>query len=205
MIQCPYCQKNIPDDSLYCDLCGKRLNFCPKCRKPGTGRVCGNCGTPMNGGADNSAPPNPFGPKEAVWKENPFAPKETTDKDNPFVSGKPLPNPFAPKEAEKPKQSAPAPQVLKLQCSALSAPFSVQPGARFGREISPMNDGIAFDTISSNHGIFAQSGRGWTFRDVGSTNGTVLNGRRMQTNREEKLSDGDTLQMGEVTFKVILK
>lgn len=183
MIECPYCQKNVPDDSLYCDLCGKKLNFCPKCRKPGAGRVCGSCGTPMVGGA------------EAVRKENPF------------VSAKPAtpPNPFVRKEADRQQAPTPAAQVLKLQCGALTEPFAVQSGARFGRDIQPMNDRKAFDTISSNHGIFTQSARGWTFKDVGSTNGTALNGRRIQTNREELLSDGDTLQMGEIIFKVILK
>lgn len=195
MIQCPYCQKNVPDDSLYCDLCGKKLNFCPKCRKPGAGRVCGSCGTPMVGGAGNGAPPNLFAPKEAVRKENPF------------VAAKPAtpPNPFVRKEADRQENPTTSAQVLKLQCSALAEAFAVQSGARFGRDIHPMNDRKAFDTISSNHGIFARSGRGWTFKDVGSTNGTALNGRRIQTNREEQLSDGDTLQMGEIIFKVILK
>lgn len=209
MIQCPYCQKNIPDDSQYCDLCGKKLNFCPKCGKLGAGRVCGNCGTPMNGNAANSAAQSPFAPKVAVKKDNPFAPKAAAKPENPFMSGKPATpsNPFIQQKGDgaKPVQPVPAPPVLKLQCSALPAPFPVQSGAEFGRYIQPMNNQKAFDTISSSHGVFTQSGRGWTFKDIGSTNGSLLNGRRLQTNREEPLSHGDTLQMGETTFKIILK
>lgn len=198
MIQCPYCQKNIPDDSQYCDLCGKKLCFCTKCGKPGAGRVCGNCGTPMNGSAVNSgAAQSPFAQKEAVKPQNPFMSGKPATPSNPFIHQK--------DDVKKPVQPTPAPPVLKLQCSALPAPFPVQSGAIFGRYIQPMNNQEAFDTISSSHGVFTQTGHGWTFKDIGSSNGSALNGRVLHINREEPLSHGDTLQMGETIFKIILK
>ena len=37
MIQCPECRKMIPDDSAYCDQCGKELKWCPQCKRPKRG------------------------------------------------------------------------------------------------------------------------------------------------------------------------
>ena len=43
-MKCPFCQGVIDDDSRYCDLCGKHLMFCPKCRQPKKGTSCPRCG-----------------------------------------------------------------------------------------------------------------------------------------------------------------
>ncbi len=46
-MNCPYCKVNIDDDSLYCDQCGQEILICPKCNKPGKGKVCTHDGTPL--------------------------------------------------------------------------------------------------------------------------------------------------------------
>jgi len=46
-MQCPFCKNNIDDDSFYCDQCGKEILICPKCNKPGKGKMCIIDGTPL--------------------------------------------------------------------------------------------------------------------------------------------------------------
>lgn len=47
MIQCPKCKADLLDDSNYCDQCGEKLMFCPKCgdRQPRRGKRCTQCGS----------------------------------------------------------------------------------------------------------------------------------------------------------------
>ena len=44
---CPFCRAEIPDDSWFCDQCGKELHFCPDCRKPKRGTQCAACGSDL--------------------------------------------------------------------------------------------------------------------------------------------------------------
>lgn len=46
-MQCAFCKATIDDDSLYCDQCGKEILVCPKCNKPGRGKVCTQDGTTL--------------------------------------------------------------------------------------------------------------------------------------------------------------
>jgi hypothetical protein len=46
-MQCPFCKAFIDDDSIYCDQCGKEIFICPKCNKPGKGKMCIHDGTPL--------------------------------------------------------------------------------------------------------------------------------------------------------------
>lgn len=46
-IECPGCGELIPDDSLYCDMCGVQLLQCIKCGALGTEQFCAECGKPM--------------------------------------------------------------------------------------------------------------------------------------------------------------
>ena len=47
MIQCPNCRQMIPDDSAFCDQCGKELMWCPECRRPKRGTSCPVCGNDL--------------------------------------------------------------------------------------------------------------------------------------------------------------
>lgn len=51
-MECPFCQQFIPDDSFFCDQCGKEMMLCPVCKKPGKGKACifdGNKLVPASG------------------------------------------------------------------------------------------------------------------------------------------------------------
>lgn len=54
---------------------------------------------------------------------------------------------------------------------------------------------LPFATISSQHFMIQPSGAGYQLTDLGSTNGTTLNGTRLPPHRPAPLSHGDTLQI----------
>ena len=47
MIQCPECRNMIPDDSAFCDQCGKELKWWPECKRPKRGMDCPVCGSDL--------------------------------------------------------------------------------------------------------------------------------------------------------------
>src|SRR5690606_11210201 len=67
---------------------------------------------------------------------------------------------------------------------------------RIGR--APGNGLVLADQYaSSSHAELVPAGDGWAVRDLGSSNGTLLNGRRLVSGPIQPLRDGDTLTIGE--------
>jgi pSer/pThr/pTyr-binding forkhead associated (FHA) protein len=57
--------------------------------------------------------------------------------------------------------------------------------------------------MSRKHAAVRKKGRvGFTLADLGSKNGVVLNGNKLEPDEEVYLSDGDTFILGETTFRV---
>jgi hypothetical protein len=50
--------------------------------------------------------------------------------------------------------------------------------------------------VSRHHAEIRPSGGAWTVRDLGSTNGVKVNGRRIDPERPQSLRSGDTLELG---------
>ena len=66
MMKCPLCRAEVPDDSYFCDQCGKEFKFCPECgaKRPAAadgwecscgavnkGKFCSECGAKKPAGA----------------------------------------------------------------------------------------------------------------------------------------------------------
>lgn len=60
---------------------------------------------------------------------------------------------------------------------------------------------IADDFVSSQHARVSPSGDGAVLEDLGSTNGTMLNGQRI--GGPSLLSEGDEIDLGTVALKVV--
>lgn len=60
---------------------------------------------------------------------------------------------------------------------------------------------IADPHVSAEHAIIRQERGSWYIEDLGSTNGTFLNGKRMKG--KKRLQMGDMLQIGDITFQVV--
>lgn len=61
-IECPACGGKIPEDSLYCDMCGIRLLQCINCGTVGSDDFCPECGKPMvsrTADKNKASAPNP--------------------------------------------------------------------------------------------------------------------------------------------------
>jgi pSer/pThr/pTyr-binding forkhead associated (FHA) protein len=56
--------------------------------------------------------------------------------------------------------------------------------------------------VSRHHAEVRPSGGSWTVRDLGSTNGVKVNGRRLDSARAQSLKPGDVLELGtsRITF-----
>jgi two-component system, cell cycle response regulator len=108
---------------------------------------------------------------------------------------------------------------LRLEASewggkARSALFVVSPGAYFGQrfylEEPTVSLGRAEDSsirlgrkgVSRNHITLTRDATGTVLlQDVGSTNGTIVNGRRLQPGESVRLQDGDQIDCGGVVLR----
>jgi pSer/pThr/pTyr-binding forkhead associated (FHA) protein len=67
------------------------------------------------------------------------------------------------------------------------------------RDQYPDIDLRADDAVSRRHAEFRRDRHGWVLVDLGSTNGTRLNGRWLEAHQEAPLSDGDVIEVGALT------
>ena len=51
-------------------------------------------------------------------------------------------------------------------------------------------------SVSGSHAVLAWRAAGWQLRDLGSTNGTLINGRRVEAGAQRQVSRGDVLTFG---------
>jgi Domain of unknown function (DUF1707)/Inner membrane component of T3SS, cytoplasmic domain len=80
---------------------------------------------------------------------------------------------------------------------ALTLPRGAQARFTIGRE-SACDMTLADDTVSRWHASLERSAGGWLLADLGSTNGTRLNGWRV--NHPTRVRPGDMVSFGSVTF-----
>ena len=71
---------------------------------------------------------------------------------------------------------------------------------RVGRDSG--NDVVLDDTfISAEHATISWNGKGWVLTDLGSTNGTRLNGKDVR--RSVAIKPGDLLEFGQIKMKLV--
>jgi len=68
-------------------------------------------------------------------------------------------------------------------------------GRRVGNEVE-----LPFAAVSEQHARLAQSDRGWLLEDLGSANGTTVNGRRLTPFQAQMVSGGDILCLADVAL-----
>jgi pSer/pThr/pTyr-binding forkhead associated (FHA) protein len=145
--------------------------FCTNCGHPNKddARFCAECGHPLEGDVTVTLPPTE--PEEEVHDEFPF-PHDELEPGQALLLVKRGPN---------------AGSTFLLDQDATSVGRSV--------ESEVFLDDV---TVSRKHAIFERrAGGAWFVRDVGSLNGTYVNGEQVD---ETKLASGDEVQIGR--FKV---
>lgn len=160
MIQCPECRKMIPDDSAYCDQCGKELKWCPQCKRPKRGTECPLCGSVLVAGRQYLAGATGGG----------------SGSSGTGVTG----------------SVGIAPTALVGNGWRLI----LQEG-QFGRTGGIWPELASCRYVSGQHGKIWKTSAGWQVQDCGSTNGTFVNGVRVQT---QTLKRGDILRIATLDF-----
>lgn len=100
----------------------------------------------------------------------------------------------------QPVASMPKMQTMRLEGEGLI--LELKEG-EFGRKCSLFPELSRFPTVSSKHGRISKMGIfGWLIMDLGSTNGTYINGQRLDPQKQYELKSGMTLKIATLTFTV---
>lgn len=81
--------------------------------------------------------------------------------------------------------------------------FAIGPVSAIGRDLD--NDLVFMDgTVSGRHAVLNLRDGAWWIEDLGSTNGTRVNGRSVLVEAPAILRSGDVLQVGGVRLRLVL-
>jgi hypothetical protein len=172
MISCAYCQSQVEDDSFFCDQCGKEIMICMECGRTGQGKCCDEDGSDLVSARSKAGAENTSGSQRTDNLQN-----------NPVIQSKeqevPIANPQPPTPNPQPTTLNPQPSSpgLKLVNSNLGLALDISSGEIIGRNTGPYSSKLAgFPGISGKHLVFHyDTNSGWTFKDLGSSNGTKYN------------------------------
>ena len=175
-MQCPFCKSNIDDDSFYCDQCGKEILICPKCNKPGKGKMCTRDGTKLITMKSKIAgTANGLGVPVAVSSvpaQN-LGPIPVLDKGE-----------------------------LHLINKNLGLDIKIEKDVSIGRTTGDFVDIFSkYQTVSGRHlQINFDFKKGWIVTDLGSTNGTKYNNMPLVPNKPQILKDKSYLIIANIEF-----
>ena len=211
-MDCPHCKASLDDDSAFCDQCGAEILRCSQCGRPGKGKRCIHDGKPLVSAASAPGAPGPVA-APAVSVTTPLPAPSAAPAPTAQPPG-PLPMPAAPPSAHPATAGAPAATVpvsaamrLRLHCAQHGIDFRPEPGAVLGRRAG--NHAALFASlaqISGKHAEIQQPAPGqWTVTDLGSTNGTRVNGAKLTPQTPQALNPGAVLTLADVAFNVSLE
>ena len=160
---CVFCKFEIDDDSIFCDQCRKEIFICPKCNKPGKGKMCTSCGVSLVSKKSTA----PVGSAPAV------------------VTG------ATPVQVTPPViETAPSCE-LHLINKTLGIDLTISDGDIIGRTAGRfVNIFGKYSNISGKHlQINFDNLKGWTVTDLDSSNGTKYNNIALKPMQPQVLSD----------------
>ena len=191
VLKCPFCSQDNLLGAQFCDKCGAPLK--QSTQQP-------TCATTAR--LEPAPPPTPIFPslRQATLTPAPVAPAH---------AAAPAPAPVAPAFAAAP---APAPVAPPVGYASLTDSHSGQvfqlnsDKILLGRGPGGGDDGFKLDfaglrggaTVSKRHAWLRHDSTGVFIEDVGSGNGTFINGERLPQGIERGLHSGDQLRLGAV-------
>ena len=183
---CPVCGADIDIDSLFCDQCGAQLLICPRCGSFRKGKFCLKCGVPTIPAGEVAAP-----------AQQP-APQPSADHVRSADAG--MAAAHVASAGPRPTTIPPAvQQPVRITCRAMGITLMLQPGALIGRAAGPYAAQLAaFKYISGNHARIDFDGHRWTITDIGSRNGTTVNGMACRVSEPVGLRLGDVIRFATV-------
>ena len=212
MIQCPECRKMIPDDSAYCDQCGKELKWCPQCKRPKRGTECPLCGSVLvpgrqylGGGSGVSGGSGASGVSGGGAAGGFGGSGGASRGGAPFggASGGGAAGGLGSSVGAS-RGGAPFGSTAGASGGGIVPTALVGNGWRlilqegpFGRTGGIWPELASCRYVSGNHGRISKTAAGWQVEDCGSTNGTFINGVRVQ---KQTLKRGDILRIATLDF-----
>lgn len=188
MSKCYKCGADIDSDSLFCDQCGAEQYVCPKCHIIGKGpnKRCGMCGSPLvpatgqqgNNSTQQQGAAQPFaGATQQQGAAQPFA--------------------GAAQQQGATQQQEATRMASYLVCQAEQVSIPLMNGAVIGRTAGDYAHLLGKCIyISGMHARLTQNGSVWHITDLGSRNGTKVNGVACQPNVPMAFKTGDTIKLG---------
>lgn len=220
LVKCPHCSKDIENDSFYCDQCGAELMYCPQCHIFGKGKFCSKCRTPLvpaSKSASSPATSQPVSPQTSggVQMNQPVNPQPASgmqpnygtaqNQQPPVAQGGSAGQQAANAAAQPGMQSTMKNEVAptRLVCRAAGIVLVLKDGAIIGRR---NGDYVAqFSNqpyVSGTHARIGYVMQSWTISDLGSTNGTMVNGNALVAGAPCPISVGDTVRIATLDFIV---
>jgi len=185
MIACPVCQHQAYDGTLFCDECGNQL-WEEKTRP-----------APMVDG-EESIIAQRFGSEEL---RETLGPADAAPPPAALARGDPI-DPTVNRV------------VLRVQGTRRPIHLSGKAEYRLGRGDPRLDRTPDVDLgpyralelgVSRLHALLETRGHGLTLTDLGSTNGTLVNGVRLRPNSPKTLRDGDELRLGKLALRVFFE
>ena len=178
---CPICKADIDNDSIFCDQCGTELLQCPECHSFCRGKFCPKCGAATVKASElvSGNKPSPQGAGVSQTAPNPSQAMNPGQAMN--TGPRPTTNPpyQSPGHTADTSTSIPSatPQPSRLVCRAMGITLPLQNGAIIGRVNGNYAAQLsACQYISGTHARLDFDGMQWTITDMGSRNGTAVNG-----------------------------
>ena len=194
MSKCYKCGADIDSDSLFCDQCGAEQYVCPKCHIIGKGpnKRCGMCGSPLvpatgqqgNNSTQQQGAAQPFaGAAQQQGAAQPFAGAAQQQ--------------GATQQQGAAQQQGATRMASYLVCQAEQVSIPLMNGAVIGRTAGDYANLLGKCIyISGMHARLTQNGSVWHITDLGSRNGTKVNGVACQPNVPMAFKTGDTIKLG---------
>ena len=185
MIICPYCKEEIDPGSHYCDQCGRKMAYCEKCSQVGTGRRCTLCGGMMI-----SAEELELRNQQTTMSEH-FSMPLAVSTSKADISTSLI------------DMTIPTMSLVNRQ---LNIDIHAVNGAVIGRRQGPYCAMFAQNKFGAGaHAqLFYKKGEGWSIMDKHSSNGTMLNRRKLVPDVAMSLNNGDLVTIANVNLQVII-
>lgn len=182
LVKCPKCRCDIESDSFFCDQCGAELYICPQCKVFGRGKRCTQCGTELVKASEFQG--------EAIEPQAQQAQGQGQAQDQ--ATQRPA-NGQGQSQSQNPGHLVAPMYHIRL---------GLESGVIIGRRGSYAFVFAPFGDVSGNHARIDKNGDTWTVTDIGSTNGTFVNGTQLQPNVPQAIQIGDTIRFSTLEFKV---
>ncbi len=219
MQTCPKCKQIIDDDSWFCDQCGTELMVCPNCKAVRRGIRCNTCGTKLVSAKDfaqnngvlgsSTTPPSggvnrptggtqastggmqaPTGRVQTLGTSVNGAQQQSTD-----CTLRPGVQPPQPSGASLPRPD-------HLVCQSPRLRLGVGNGAVIGRRGDYAQAFAGQGFVSGLHARLQFNALGeLELVDLGSTNGTFVNGVKLSPNVPKVICIGDSISFAGMEFK----